>query len=135
MRNVEKRSGCPISHTLDVFGDQWTLLVIRDLMFKGKRHYREMLRSEEGIASNILASRLRQLVAGGVISKTRDEEDRKRFIYKLTEKGRDLAPVLLEMIVWSGKHDPTTVVSEEYMARAVSRRSQLVKGMQRAALE
>jgi len=129
------RSQCPLGRTLDIFGDKWSLLVVRDLMFKGKRRYRELLESDEGIATNILAQRLKMLVERGIVTKTRDEEDRKSYIYRLTERGRDLAPVLVEMIVWSGLHDPDTVVSDEYLFRATRKRSSLITGMKRAAQE
>lgn len=135
MRGMRKRSTCPISHTLDLLGDQWSLLVVRDLMFKGKRRYRELLTSDEGIATNILADRLRTLVAQGFVNKTRNETDRKSYVYRLTQKGRDLAPILLEMILWSGRHDPGTVVSAAYMDMARRRRAEIISEMQHAALD
>ncbi|MGE0464321.1 MAG: winged helix-turn-helix transcriptional regulator [Vicinamibacterales bacterium] len=99
-------SRCPIAVALDVFGDRWTLLVIRDLLFKGKRHYREFLESHEGIATNILADRLARLEAEGLVSKTLDPHHGRRRVYALTRKGYDLIPVILEMIEWSARHYP-----------------------------
>jgi DNA-binding HxlR family transcriptional regulator len=102
------RSNCPINFALETFGDKWTLLVIRDLMFKGKSHYGEFLDSGEGISTNILADRLQRLERNGVIERTPDPDSRSRVIYRLTEMGRDLLPVMLEITAWSGKYDSKT---------------------------
>jgi len=103
----ERRSGCPISIALELFGDAWSLLVVRDLMFKGLRTYGEFLQAGEGIASNILADRLRKLEAAGIIAKSRDASDARRFVYRLTTKGMDLAPALVELVIWSARHEST----------------------------
>ena len=102
------RSNCPINFILETFGDRWTLLVIRDLMFHGKRYYGEFLASDEGISTNILADRLQRLEQDGVIDKETDPDNRSRAIYRLTQKGRDLLPVMLEITAWSGKYDSKT---------------------------
>lgn len=102
------RSHCPINFVLETFGDKWTLLVIRDLMFKGKRRYSEFLASDEGISTNILADRLQRLERSGVIEKRVDPDHQARSIYRLTQKGRDLLPVMLEITAWSGKYDAKT---------------------------
>ena len=102
------RSNCPINFILETFGDRWTLLVIRDLMFHGKRHYRDFLASDEGISTNILANRLQRLELDGVIDKEIDPDNRSRAIYRLTQKGKDLLPVMLEITAWSGKYDSKT---------------------------
>jgi DNA-binding HxlR family transcriptional regulator len=110
------RSGCPINLTLEVVGDKWSLLIIRDMMFGNRRHFRELLtKSEEHIASNILADRLKTLVAEGVISKADDPSHKQKSIYSLTEKGVELLPVLAQMAVWGRKYLP---VSEELSIRA-----------------
>lgn len=101
------RSGCPISIALETLGDAWSLLIVRDLMFKDKRTYNEFLQAGEGIASNILAERLRRLEAAGIIEKRRDAADARRFVYRLTSKGMDLAPVLVELVIWSARHEQT----------------------------
>jgi len=101
----KRLSGCPIANGLDVFGDRWSLLVIREIMLKGKQSYSEFLQAEEGIATNILIDRLKHLESNGIIEKSRDPHNRRRFIYKLTPKGHDLAPILIEIVIWSGKHD------------------------------
>lgn len=110
------RSGCPINLTLEVVGDKWSLLVIRDIIFGRRRHFRELLtRSEEGIASNILADRLKRLVEEGILSRTDDPTHRQKGIYSLTAKGIELLPVLAQMAAWGRKHTP---VSEELSIRA-----------------
>lgn len=101
------RSDCPINTALEAVGDAWSLLIVRDLMFKGRKTYREFLAAEEGIASNILADRLQRLEALEIISKTRVPEDARRYVYRLTEIGIDLAPMLVEMILWAARHFET----------------------------
>lgn len=100
----DHRSTCPISTALEIVGDHWTLLVIRDLMFAGKRRFREFLQSEEAISSNILADRLNSLVANGVLTKRGDPTHAQKAIYSLTEKGVDLLPVLIAMSGWTQKY-------------------------------
>jgi DNA-binding HxlR family transcriptional regulator len=100
------RSYCPINLGLEVFGDAWTLLVLRDLMFGGKRHFRELLQSDEGISSNILADRLKRLIDRGVLTKRDDPTHKQKAIYSLTERGIALLPVLLQVGAWSRAHLP-----------------------------
>jgi DNA-binding HxlR family transcriptional regulator len=102
-----RRSGCPISLALEAIGDPWSLLVIRDLMFKGHRAFHEFLNAGEGIASNILSDRLARLEASGILTKRPDPGDGRRFLYRLTEKGIDLTPVLVEMVLWAARHEDT----------------------------
>lgn len=104
----DQRSTCPISTALELIGDRWTLLVIRDLMFAGKRHFREFLQSEESIASNVLADRLNALVENRLITRQGDPTHAQKAIYSLTEKGLELLPVLVAMSAWAQKHDPKT---------------------------
>lgn len=101
-------SGCPISYSLDIFGDRWTLLILRDLLLFGKQRYREFLGSDEAIASNILSDRLRRLEATGIILRARDPNDRRQRIYRVTDKGRTLLPVILEIAAWGASNDPNT---------------------------
>lgn len=103
-----KRSTCPIANTLDLLGDKWTLLVVRDLLFLGKRLYGEIAQSPEGIPSNILADRLRRLEEAGVVDKKPYQHNPVRYEYRLTNKGTDLLPILKEMIRWANKHVPGT---------------------------
>jgi DNA-binding HxlR family transcriptional regulator len=103
------RSGCPINLTLEALGDRWSLIVIRDIMFGNRRHFRDLLsRSLEGIASNILADRLKKLVEAGLLSKADDPSHRQKAIYSLTEKAIDLVPLLVAMGAWGRRHLPVT---------------------------
>jgi DNA-binding HxlR family transcriptional regulator len=103
----KRRSGCPVSMSLERFGDRWSLLIIRDLMVRGFQTFRQFQESGEGIATNILSDRLHKLEAAGVISPEVDEEDGRRVNYRLTEKGIDLAPVVLELLIWGARHEET----------------------------
>ena len=99
------RSHCPVNFGLEVFGDKWSLLIVRDIVFAGKKTYGEFLKSEEGFATNILAARLASLEEQGILSKTPHPEDKRKDFYALTEKGLDLVPILLDIVQWSAKHD------------------------------
>lgn len=100
------RSHCPVNYGLEIFGDKWSLLIVRDIVFAGKKTYGEFLKSAEGFATNILASRLAFLEEQGIIAKRPNPADRRKDFYSLTEKGLDLIPVLLSFIAWSAKYDP-----------------------------
>ena len=105
----DHRSGCVINQMVEMFGDQWSLLVIRDIIFVNRRHFRELLtKSMEGIASNILADRLQRLVKQGIIVKSHDPSHKQKAIYSLTEKGIGLLPLLMEMTVWGHKYLPVS---------------------------
>jgi DNA-binding HxlR family transcriptional regulator len=105
----DRRSGCPINLTLEVVGDKWSLLVVRDMMFGNRRHFRELLaKSEEGIASNILADRLRRLTEQGVVSRADDPTHKQKAVYSLTEQGIELLPILAQMSGWGLKYLPVT---------------------------
>lgn len=115
------RSGCPINLGLEVFGDKWTLLIIRDIMFAGKRHFREFLASDEAISSNILADRLTMLVQAGILTRAEDPSHRLKAIYSLTEKGIDLLPILAQISRWSRTYmpvDPALAATGEARDRA-----------------
>lgn len=101
---VKKRSDCPISCSLDIFGDKWSLLIIRDLMFKGSCTYGDFQKSDEKIATNILAARLSQMEENGLISKSNHPDSRAKVLYKLTQKGIDLLPILVEIQLWADKY-------------------------------
>ncbi len=101
------RSGCPVSISLEILGDRWSLLIIRDLMVRGLRTFKELQKSGEGISSNILADRLRRLEASGIIIAEKVETDGRKVNYRLTDKGIDLAPVLLELLIWGARHEAT----------------------------
>ncbi|MEW4490869.1 helix-turn-helix domain-containing protein [Thalassoglobus sp. JC818] len=99
--NTELRSHCPVNYALEMVGDRWALLILRDMVFRGRRTYGEFLASEEKIATNILSTRLRQLKERGIL-----QQAKRKGPYELTEKGLDLIPLLFEMVLWSSKYDP-----------------------------
>jgi len=103
-KKITYRSDCPISTALDIFGDKWSLLIIRDMVFKGKTTYGDFLKGEEKIATNILADRLAMLECAGIIFRREHPDSKAKILYKLTGKGIDLVPVLVEIIAWSEKH-------------------------------
>lgn len=109
---ARNRSACPLNASLEAYGDRWTLLIVRDLMFKDKDGYTEFLASEEGIATNVLADRLKHLEAEGIISGRRDPANRRKIVYRLTAKGIDLAPVLTDLIVWGARYADTDAPPE-----------------------
>lgn len=112
----QHRSGCPINLSLEVVGDRWSLIVIRDMMFGNRRHFRDLLtHSEEGIASNILAARLKTLLEADIITRADDPTHKQKGVYSLTEKGIELLPVLAQLAGWGYKYLP---VSEELGIRA-----------------
>jgi len=113
------RSHCAVNYGVEVFGDRWSLLVIRDIVFAGKKTYGEFLKSEEGIATNTLASRLALLEEQGILSRAPSPADRRKDFYTLTEKGLDLIPILLSIVVWSAKYDSKSYVRrrKEFIVR------------------
>ena len=115
MRRRHRKSDCPIHFALEIFGDAWTLLIIRDLMFKGRITYTDLLHAEEGIATNVLADRLVRLEQDGMIEKEAGSGRGTGSRYWLTPKGIDLSPVLLEIIGWSAKHDPKTAADPTFV--------------------
>ncbi len=103
----ERRSDCPVSISLEMLGDRWSFLIIRDLMVRGRRRFKEFQAAGEGIATNILADRLRKLEAARIITAGIEKTDGRKVNYRLTEKGIDLAPVLLELLIWGARHEET----------------------------
>ncbi len=103
----EWRSGCPLNASVEMLGDRWSLLIIRDMMLRGAKTFKEFLRGYERIATNVLADRLRKLEGYGIIAAERDAKDGRKQNYRLTEKGIDLAPVLTEMVLWAAEHEET----------------------------
>jgi DNA-binding HxlR family transcriptional regulator len=124
---MEVRSHCPINFTLEHFGDKWSFLIIRDLMFKGKRHYNEFLEAGEKVSTSVLGDRLKKLEEMGIISKGEDLVKKSRIRYSLTQKGIDLLPILLEMIIWGGLKDELTESPKEFMDQALGNREALLK--------
>jgi DNA-binding HxlR family transcriptional regulator len=117
-RKPSRRSDCPINFALQTFGDTWSLLIIRDIVYFGKRTYGEFLSSREGISTNILANRLAKLEQNGILIKTPNESDRRKDLYSLTEKGLDLIPLMLEMVIWSAQHDVHTAAPADWISAA-----------------
>jgi DNA-binding HxlR family transcriptional regulator len=115
--NAPHRSGCPINLTVEILGDRWSLIILRDMMFGGRRHFRDLLNnSQEGIASNILADRLKKLMAQGMLTKADDPSHKQKAIYSLTEAAIELLPVFAQIGAWGSKWLP---VSEELSIRAI----------------
>lgn len=110
-KKLDDWHGCPIRYAAAMIGDRWKLLILRDIALKGARRYRDFLEADEGIATNILASRLTQLENAGIICRDQDPGNAARTIYSLTPKGVDLLPTLLAMIAWSARWDPATEVT------------------------
>jgi len=106
-RASQRRSGCPLNASVEMLGDRWSLLIIRDMMLLGYRTFKQFLNSHEHIASNILADRLKRLESFGIITSRPDAADGRKLIYSLTRKGQDLAPVLTEMVLWAAAHEET----------------------------
>lgn len=116
-----RRSGCPISIALEIFGDSWSLLIVRDLMFKGLSTFNELAGSGEGIASNVLSDRLLRLESAGILAKEPDPADGRRSRYRLTEKGVDLAPALVEIVLWAARHEKTDAPASTVRAMRLHR--------------
>jgi DNA-binding HxlR family transcriptional regulator len=121
------RSRCPIAYSLDVLGDRWTLLILRDLAFKGRRYFQDFLGASEGISSNILTDRLRRLERWNLIEGHPDPTDGRRTRYFLTDDGLDLIPVLIEMTVWGSKRQPDPLIPQERLERMGSDREQTIR--------
>lgn len=125
------RSLCPINLAMEVFGDKWSLIIIRDIMFDRKRYFRELLQSEEKIASNILADRLAMLEREGIISKADDPHHKQKFIYSLTAKGIDLLPIMVEIGAWSLKHKPVDLKKHKHAVEMVKGGKELQKDVRK----
>jgi DNA-binding HxlR family transcriptional regulator len=125
----QRRSDCPINFALESFGDTWSLLIIRDIVYFGKKTYGEFLASEEGIATNILTDRLAQLEQKGILVKRSSATDKRKEMFLLTEKGLDLIPILVEMANWSAIYDPQTAAPAEWIALMNSDREKMIQLM------
>lgn len=126
-----KRSDCPVNFAVETLGDKWSLVILRDMIFWGKKTYGAFLKSDEKIATNILAGRLEYLENEGLISKKRDEKDKRKDIYSVTEKGIELVPMFIEMIAWSAGNDTwqsmdhrdATLEQHRFVEKAVTTRN------------
>lgn len=126
MKRSDNKSHCPINFSLETFGDNWSLLIIRDIVYFGKKTYGEFLESEEGISSNILASRLVHLEQKGLLVKKPHDTDKRKEVYLLTEKGLDLIPVLLELANWGAQYDPETDAPQSWIAAVYADRESMI---------
>ncbi len=127
MKKEQRRSDCPISFALETFGDRWSLLIVRDIVYFGKKTYGEFLESEEGIATNILASRLAQLEQKGILVKRPHAADRRKEDYVLTDKGLDLIPILLDLACWGAQYDPQTGAPPDWIATVNADKEKLTR--------
>ena len=120
MLNQDSRSGCPVATTLDIVGDRWTLVILRDMLI-GKRRFSEFLDSPEKIATNVLTDRLALMERAGLVKKAAYQAHPKRFEYSLTQKGEALLPLLQEMCRWANRHVPGTwTAPESFMTRKIT---------------
>ena len=131
MKKETLRSDCPINYALEYLGDKWTLLVIRDLVFEGKRFFKEILDSKEGIATNILSDRLKRLEKLEIIESKPYELQKKYKVYSLTEKGKDLIPILIEVIIWSAKHKDGLNVSPKFITKLQKDKANIIASIRK----
>jgi DNA-binding HxlR family transcriptional regulator len=124
--SIKRRSDCPIAFSLEVVGDSWTLLIIRDIVFAGKRTFGEFLASDERIARNILANRLSRLEELGLLTKKPHPTDGRKDLYELTDAGLDFIPVLLELSAWGAKHEPATAGAAAWLREVRVDRDRLI---------
>jgi DNA-binding HxlR family transcriptional regulator len=128
--DVPKRSTCPISFALEIFGDRWTLLVLRDVLLRSRSRYRELLSSEEGIATNVLADRLKRLEQRGLIRKEQDQQDARQYFYRPTMLAVSVVPMLVEMTVWGARSSSMTCVDQDFLRRFEEDREKLIADLQ-----
>jgi len=123
---MKLKSHCPVNYGLEHFGDKWSLLIIRDLMFKGKRHYNEFFVAEEKVSTSVLGDRLKNLQEAGLITKGADAIKKSRIKYSLSEKGISLLPIMVELILWSGQYDQKTAADIDFLRRAANNKQDLL---------
>jgi len=134
MKELKQRSTCPVSTSLDVLGDKWTLLILRDMVFAGKSTYGQFLLSAEKVATNILADRLAVLESQGILTKAVAADKKSKFTYRLTEKGLDIVPIIVELILWGAAHCPT-VADPRLLAELQTGKDAAVEKYKRLARE
>lgn len=127
----QRKSYCPVAYTLDIIGDRWAILIIRDILFRDKFSFGDFLNAEEGIATNILTSRLKRLEELGIISKTKDKENLTKFIYRLTDKGLDLLPIMIEMIAFAEKYDTDTAAPKNLLNKIKNNRDEFIENFRK----
>jgi DNA-binding HxlR family transcriptional regulator len=124
-----RQSGCGVAYGLDVFGDKWTLVIIKDMILSGKRQFNKFLASPEKMASNILADRLKRLEEEGIVTKTQDPDSESKFVYELTLKGKELIPLIVEVMLWGSKHAPNPSAPAELLRWAKKDRDGVTKAI------
>lgn len=124
MRRANNKSHCPVNYALETFGDPWSLLIVRDIAYFGKKTYGEFLHSDERISTNILANRLGELERNQLITKSADPGDKRKEIYSLTEKGLALLPAMLEMSGWAARFDPQTAAPKAFVEYVYAHRDE-----------
>jgi DNA-binding HxlR family transcriptional regulator len=127
MKRIDRKSDCAINFSLETFGDPWSLLIIRDIVYFGKKTYGEFLSSDERIGTSVLAKRLVTLEKKGIIRKTRSKLDKRHGEYWLTKKGLDLIPVLLDLADWGAAYDPKTGASGKWIKAVRANRQVMIK--------
>jgi DNA-binding HxlR family transcriptional regulator len=128
------RSECPIANALDLLGDRWTLLVLRDLIFYGRHEFGEFLNGGEGIATNVLSDRLERLCCAGIVARFHHPTNGKKYVYRVTATGIDLIPTMIELVIWSERHLPAVRVPPERMAPLVKDRANFIRQLRRTLL-
>lgn len=123
----KSKSSCSINLALEVFGDKWTLLIIRDIMLGNKRHFREILKSDEKISTNMLTRRLNMLEKQGIIYRQNDSSHKQKYIYSLTKKGIDLLPVIVSIAEWGLKHEEVGEISSKHTQQMINGGNTLIK--------
>jgi len=123
----KKRKGCPFSFSMASFGDKWTILILREIIVKQKRFYDEFMQMEESISTNILADRLKDMEIQKLITRRKDSENKRRWIYAPTEKALDLIPVLFEFAIWAAKYDVCTEVKDVHIEAFTKKRAKTIK--------
>jgi DNA-binding HxlR family transcriptional regulator len=126
MKRTTLRSDCPINFSLEIFGDTWSLLILRDIIYFGKKTFNEFLASDENIARNILADRLKHLQNKGLLTKMPHPHDKRKEIYKLTENGLDIIPILLDLADWGAVHHAAADIPQVWIEATRERRAELL---------
>jgi DNA-binding HxlR family transcriptional regulator len=127
----KRRSNCPVSFSLDVFGDKWTLLILRDIMLYQRKRFSDFMPNEK-IATNVLADRLAKLELADIISKQRDARLKNQYIYDVTPKGEQLLPIIVEMTLWGLEHDPQSLASTEFVERSRDEKPKVIREINRS---
>ena len=132
--NKKRDTGCPVAFALDIFGDRWSLIIIRDILLKGYTSYSQLLSSDERISTNILASRLKELEESAILTKKKDPDNKRFYIYNITPKGIELAPIIIEMVQWSARYDSNTHVQKTMLEKIKEDKQGFIQNIQDRAL-